>query len=329
MSQVEIESEDKGGRKTILSVRNLTVIFKSERVKVTAVRDVSFDIQDSEVFSIVGESGSGKTTIARCIMGLVKASHGSITYEGSAVASLNGKRFTRYLGNVQMVFQDPYESLNPRHDIFTVVSAPIKYILGEKDESKVMEMTSRVLGEVGLNASEVINRFPHQLSGGQRQRVILARALAPNPKLLIADEPITMLDAAQRLHALALLKDLKSTRNLSVLLITHDLASARLLSNRVMIMYKGEAFELGPTDAMISRPLHPYTETILSAMPTVAGVEHDAKYMEGTDPSAVPEYGCIYRNLCLYSTNICSEKRPVLEPKSEGRLVSCHNPLNV
>ena len=273
MSQVQLESENKGGRQTILSVRNLTVIFKSERVRVTAVRDVSFDVRDSEIFSIVGESGSGKTTIAKCIMGLVGPSHGSIIYEGSTVTSLKGRESIRYLRKVQMVFQDPYESLNPRHDVFTAVSAPIRYLLGEKDDSKILEMTSHVLEEVGLNASEVIDRYPHQLSGGQRQRVIVARALAPSPKLLIADEPITMLDAAQRLRTLSLLRDLKSRRNLRVLLKTHDLASARLLSNRVLILYKGEAYELGPTDTVIGRPHHPYAEAILSAMPSVSGAK--------------------------------------------------------
>lgn len=328
MSQVQLEGRNDAPENAILSVRNLGVSFRGETSTVVAVSNVSFDVYQSEILSIVGESGSGKTTIARSIMGLVRPTRGWVKYKGEDVASMNGAAFRSYLRDVQMIFQDPFESLNPRQDVFTTIEGPIRYLLNERRGQQVYDIASQVLMEVGLDPAEVMYRYPHQLSGGQRQRVSVARALASNPKLLLADEPITMLDAAQRLNVLSLLRELKTKRKLSVVLITHDLASARLLSDRTVVLYKGRAFEMGDTESVVTRPHHPYTELILSAMPSLQAAIPEGQGRMKVEATSIQSKGCVFRAQCNYATTTCAEVEPELAAKSHGRLAACHNPLN-
>ncbi len=297
---------------------------------VQAVDNISFEISESEIMSVVGESGSGKTTIARCIMALTIPTSGTIKYKGIDVARLRGKALLDYRREVQVIYQDPFESLIPNRDVFTTLSIPIKRLLKETDRLKIHERITALLQEVGLDPLDVIYKFPHQLSGGERQRINIARALAPNPKLLIADEPITMLDASQRLNILSLLMELKVKRNLTILLITHDLASAKLMSDRIVVMYSGKLMEIGPTNAILSTPHHPYTELVLSATPRLRNESQIIEdYSSGIEESENVELGCIFRPRCKFATQICKEVEPPLLEKSKSHLAACHNALNL
>jgi peptide/nickel transport system ATP-binding protein len=259
---------------TLVKVSDLHVSFShqfsffgSSRSKIHAVDGVSFEIYKSEIFSLVGESGSGKTTTARCIMKNTNPISGSILYDNLDVINLTGKQLLEYRKQVQMIYQDPYESLNPRQNVMATISIPIRRLLGETDEHKIRETVFGLLSEVGLPPDSFINKLPHQLSGGERQRVNIARALAPSPSLLLADEPLTMLDASQRLNILSLLLRIKSKRDLTILLITHDLASAKVMSDRTAIMQKGKIVEIGPTSEVLTQPKNEYTQLILSSTP--------------------------------------------------------------
>jgi oligopeptide/dipeptide ABC transporter ATP-binding protein len=229
-----------------------------------------------------------------------------------------------------MIFQDPFDSLDPRQTVFETVSTPLRLLGGEKDPAKISETVVRLVSEVGLDPNVVLQRLPHQLSGGERQRVNIARALAPSPKVLVADEPVTMVDASQRLEILSLLLDLKSERNLSVILVTHDLASARAMADRIAVMYLGRMVELGSARDVFSNPHHPYTELILSATPTLeSGVElTNLSAADQIGKTEIVSKGCVFRPRCKYSTSVCSEIEPSLELKSSYHLAACHNALS-
>jgi peptide/nickel transport system ATP-binding protein len=327
----------------LLDIANLRVVFKSQgsvmrrsRPVVNAIDNVSFEMYESEILSVVGESGSGKTTIAKCILGLTVPTAGSIKYNGTEVTTLNGKKLKDYRRAVQVIYQDPFESLSPRLDVCTTLSIPIRRLTEETNETRILERVTRLLLEVGLDPKETIHKLPHQLSGGARQRINIARALAPNPKLLIADEPITMLDASQRLSILSLLMNLKAKRDFTMLLITHDLASAKIMSDRTAVMYSGKLVEIGPTSLILSKPHHPYTELILNATPRMSETIEVAKaalsaaaYTSGIEESEGKRRGCVFAPRCKYVTPICEETEPPLLQKSESHLAACHNPLNI
>jgi peptide/nickel transport system ATP-binding protein len=333
MSQILVNQD------ALLRISHLSVTFTKDhgtfrrwKSTVEAVKDISLEIHESEIVAVVGESGCGKTTLARSVVKFVEPTGGSILYQGIDVSSFKINSLMRYRRDVQMVFQDPYESLNPRQDVFRAISNPIRYLLGEKDRSRIQEMVENLMKEVGLDPARFSHRLPHQLSGGERQRVSIARALATDPKLLIADEPTTMLDAAQRFGILHLLSELRSKRKLAVLLITHDLATAKALASRMYVMYLGQLVEMGSTRELISRPHHPYLELILQSSPSLD------KSLEKEDPrmrdhastledSWNVQAGCIFRPRCKYATAICSESRPELREKSDLHYAACHNPL--
>ncbi|MHB8700124.1 MAG: ABC transporter ATP-binding protein [Nitrososphaerales archaeon] len=332
MSQVSLAKQfDEKSEDIVLSVRGLSVDFKGRKGTVHALRNVSFDVFESDILSIVGESGSGKTTVARCIARLTRPTSGSIMHNNVDVSSLKGKSLFEYRKAVQMIFQDPFESLNPKQDVFTAISAPIQYLLGEKNQTVLYTAVTRLLEEVGLEPERVMYRYPHQISGGERQRVSIARALAPNPKVLIADEPITMLDSAQRLNVLSILRDLRTKRNLTIVMITHDLASAKLLSNKIIVLYRGNVIEACKTESILSSPHHPYTELILASMPDLNLPKTDVEVpsAEWGDVSVLPSKGCIFRPRCKYATSICTDVEPELSEKSPGHIAACHNALNI
>lgn len=323
----------------LLSVRDLKVTFTKEKglfIKrkflIKALDGVSLDIRRSEFVSVVGETGSGKTTLARCIMGLAKPNSGNLDYERKDISHLRGSALKRHRQHVQIVYQDPYESLNPSHDVYRIVSTPIRRLSGEKDENKIRERVSSVLVDVGLDPSDVMYRYPHQLSGGQRQRVNIARALAPEPELLIADEPITMLDAEQRMNILTLLRDLKERRKLTVMMITHDLASARITSDRIVVMYLGKIVEAGPTVDVVTSPRHPYVELVLASAPKIRTKESQ----EDVVPEDLPpldelmylEKGCVFAPRCKYATEECRKVEPPFEEISSRRYVACYHPVS-
>lgn len=319
--------------RSILQVENLRVSFKKSAgvlgrgtSLVRAVDNVSFNLDEGEIFSLVGESGSGKTTIAKCLMKLTEPESGTIKFDSRDVTKIRGRKMMReYRENVQMVYQDPFESLNPRWDVFTTIAIPIRLLSRAKETSALRERVTKLIEEVGLTPFEVMNKYPHQLSGGERQRVNIARALACDPKLLVADEPVTMLDASQRLNILSLLTKLKKDRNLTILLITHDLASAKLMSNRAAIMFRGRIVELGKTSIVLSRPNHPYTKLILETIPRKGKTlkRFSADYASAATEEVTS--GCSFRLRCKYASDVCTESEPLLEEKSPGHLAACHH----
>jgi oligopeptide/dipeptide ABC transporter ATP-binding protein len=315
---------------TVLDVRNLTVHFRkslgflSRLGRTTkAVEDVSFGLGEVDTLCLVGESGSGKTTLGRCIAALTRPTSGKILYRGEDVAKLRGAKLKNYRKEVQMVFQDPFASLNPRHDAFTTLSIPIRKLTDERDPAKIRDEVMSLLDDVGLQ-SDVVRKLPHQLSGGERQRVSIARALASHPKVLIADEPVSMLDASLRLNFLALFDKLRDERKMSILLITHDLATAKVMGGRTAVMYLGRLVELGPTSDILSEPHHPYAELLLSATPRMKDRD-SGEEITTIEKSERVSKGCVFRPRCKYATGVCAEVEPPLEVKTESHLAACHN----
>ena len=341
MSQVQLSltpTSDDETRAPLLRVRDLSVTFRKSRgsisrthVTIKAVDRVSFDIGESEIVSLVGESGSGKTTVARCVMGLQVASKGSITYRGAEVSGRKGRSLRDYWREVQMIYQDPFESLDPGKSVQNAISTSIRNLTGERGEEAIRRKVITLLEEMELDPSDVLNKYPHQLSGGQRQRVNIARALASDPNLILADEPITMLDAAQKMNILRLLRRLQSRRKLSILLVTHDLASAKVMSQRTLVMYLGRLVEVGGTEVVMSRPHHPYVELILQSTPRLkhsSEVQAGGQVLSSIEQSEDVTTGCAFQPRCKYSTSVCKEVEPELTEKSSGHSAACHNPLN-
>jgi peptide/nickel transport system ATP-binding protein len=320
----------------VFEVRNLGINFKRNRsfldrkspILVKAVDNVSFDVFQSETLSLVGESGSGKTTIARCLMALVSSYSGSAKFKGKEISQLRGTSLTEYRRQVQIIYQDPYESLNPAQNIYSVLSVPLRRLANLSSENVIKERAATLLTEVGLDTLQVMYKFPHQLSGGERQRVNIARALAPEPSVILADEPVTMLDASQRLGVLSLLMGLRKKRNLTIILITHDLASAKLASERTAIIYAGKIMEIGPTSTVLSKPNHPYTELILQATPKLKLDQVTARIDSRIGRAEQkPQIGCVFQPRCKYSTSICKEVEPQLLENEETHRVACYHPL--
>ncbi|MHB8566363.1 MAG: ABC transporter ATP-binding protein [Nitrososphaerales archaeon] len=340
MSQVQLGDKSSDAEREVnsplLKVTDLSVFFKSQsgtfrktENTIRAVNEISFSLWKSEVVAIVGESGSGKTTLARCILGLVRPTSGSIVYNGTDITKIKEKDMLDYRRAVQIIYQDPFESLTPRFNVYDTLAMPLKELLSMRNPEEITERVRKLLEEVGLDPAEVMYRFPHQLSGGQRQRVNIARALAPNPKLLVADEPITMLDAAQRLNILYLLSELQKKRDFTVLLITHDLASARMICKRTMVMYLGKIVEVGDTEVILSKPKHPYVQLILDAMPSLTSKNpYENQQLSWIEDSTNIRKGCVFQPRCKYSTEICKEVMPPLTLKAESDYAACHNPIN-
>ena len=264
--------------KTILSVKNLDVTFKNGRESFTAVKNVSFDVYEGESFALVGESGSGKTTIGRTIIRINPASAGEISFDGKKISGVIDKELDTYIiRNIQMIFQDPMASLNERATIDYIVSEGLYNFNLFKDEAERRDKVFKALNDVGL-LEEHAERYPHEFSGGQRQRICIARVLAMQPKFIIADEPISALDVSIRAQVLNLLRDLKQERGLSYLFIAHDLTVVRYFADRIAVIHQGQLKELAETEELFARPLHPYTKSLLSAVPLPdPDVEKDKK----------------------------------------------------
>jgi oligopeptide/dipeptide ABC transporter ATP-binding protein len=322
MSQVQLKDIP------LLQVRDVSV-FYGKRVK--AVDGVSFEIKELEANCLVGESGSGKTTLARCITLLTRPTLGSIKFQGEEITKFKGKDLMDYRRQVQLIFQDPYETLNPRQDVFTFVSTPIQQLLGERNRSVLYDRVAHLLEVVGLNPEITIGKLPHQLSGGERQRINIARALAPEPKLIVADEPVTMLDATQRLKILVLLTKIKSQKKLTLLMVTHDIASAKVISDRIMVMYGGKLVETGQISEALKNPSHPYLELLISSVPRLHlenRVKNEKSRTFVSDEQKV-ERGCVFRNRCKYARELCAQTEPKLSPTSSStHFAACHYPLD-
>jgi peptide/nickel transport system ATP-binding protein len=293
-----------------------------------AVDDVNFEIGRGEIVALVGESGSGKSTIARLLARVYKPTRGEIYFEGRPVSSLRTrKEKLAYCSDVPMVFQDPYSSINPAYRVSHGIRRALRLHRGELARGRRRQESERVLGEVGLvPPGTMAAKFPHELSGGQRQRVGFAQALAFSPKLIIADEPVSMLDVSIRIGLLNLMSELREREGVSFLYITHDVASARYIADRVLVMYAGHLVEEGPVEDVIQRPKHPYTQLLLSAVPdprAPLGLSDAADV--GEPPKVVnPREGCRFRPRCPYAIAECDAVTPLLRDIGPRRLVACH-----
>jgi oligopeptide/dipeptide ABC transporter ATP-binding protein len=304
-----------------MSVRNLSVHFpsgKGETVK--AVTDLTLDIRRGEVFGLVGESGSGKTTLGRAMLRLVDLTTGSVEYDGDDLSHLTGKQMRPYRSRMQVIFQDPYGSLNPRMRVDAILGEAVT-LLGGGDS--LSERVSELLDLVGLPAASQ-RRFPHEFSGGQRQRICIARALAVRPEFIVADEPVAALDVSIQAQIINLLQDLKDELDLTMLFIAHDLAVVRHISDRIGVMYLGRMQEIGPADAVVADPHHPYTKALLSAVPVLdPGARVGRQILKGDMPSSINlPSGCVFRTRCPIADDECAATIPELRGDS-SRSTAC------
>jgi oligopeptide/dipeptide ABC transporter ATP-binding protein len=306
-------------------------IFLQKQVgAVQAVDDVSFDVTKGETLGIVGETGCGKSTTARLVMRLLEPTSGTIRLEGEEITALKGAQLKALRRKMQMVFQDPYSSLNPRKSIGSIISEPYAIHGLLKGEGERKRAVQDLMEKVGLNP-EHYNRYPHEFSGGQRQRIGVARALALEPEIIIADEPVSALDVSIQAQILNLLTDLKREFGITLVLISHDLSVIRHMCDRVAVMYLGSVVELAPSESLYQWPRHPYTGALLSAVPVpdprrAAGKKR--QILAGDVPSpANPPPACRFHTRCPKAQEICSRDTPPLDDKGNGTRAACHFPL--
>lgn len=295
--------------------------------EVHAVDDISFVINQEEILGLVGESGCGKTTTGKLLIRLLEPTAGEVYFKGFDVTAANENEIRRLRQKMQIIFQDPYESLNPRMSIFDIIAEPLQIQKVVEKPAEVRQRVIEVLEDLEMTPpEEYIYRFPHELSGGQRQRVAIARAFVLRPEFLVADEPVSMLDASIRSEVLDLLLGLVKKYHSSFLYITHDIALARYICDRIGVMYLGEIVERGPTEDVILKPLHPYTEALISAVPVPdPTVKRSDVVLRGEVPSAInPPPGCRFHTRCPYVMQVCRKKEPNPIEMSEGRFVACH-----
>lgn len=318
-------------KKVLLKVDHLKQYFpvKSDSIFkpkafVKAVDDISFHLYEGETLSIVGESGCGKSTTGRAILRLDEPTDGNVYYSGKDILSLNNKEMRKLRGDLQVIFQDPFASLNPRQTVKHILNEAMA-IQNVVEKPKRMERMIELLGYVGL-PQEALDRYPHEFSGGQRQRIGIARALAVDPKLIICDEAVSALDVSIQAQILNLLKKLQNQFQLTFLFISHDLSVVRHISNRVMVMYLGKIVEIADKRNLFDSPLHPYTKALLSSIPVPNPVlKRERVILKGDVPSPInPPSGCRFHTRCPFATEKCKLEEPALRELTENHFVSCH-----
>lgn len=317
-------------KEVLLEIKQLKTYFpikrKSLREKkkvLKAVDDVSIDIYRGETLGVVGESGSGKSTFGRTILKLIEPTEGEILYKGHPIQRLKGSKLQKFRNQMQMIFQDPYASLNPRMKIGTILEEPMSLQLKltkEQRKARVKEL----LNKVGLS-EDAIHKYPHEFSGGQRQRIGIARALAINPEFIIADEPVSALDVSVQSQVLNLMMDLQDEFHLTYLFISHDLSVVKHISDRVAVLYLGRVVEIGSKKELFEQPLHPYTKALLSAIPVVNfDNPREIVPLQGELPSPIdPPIGCVFHTRCPFVMEKCRQVRPTLEQINDKQQVAC------
>jgi oligopeptide/dipeptide ABC transporter ATP-binding protein len=341
---MSVEAEPQSGASgaqngaSLLEVEHLRVLFpvKSGAViartvgHVHAVDDVSFQLHEGETLGIVGESGCGKTTLIRTLVRLIDATAGSIRFRGEDITKVGRKQLEPIRRQMQMVFQDPQSSLNPRKRVGQIIATPLH--LRDVPKDRLEAETRALLEKVGLHA-EHVNRFPHEFSGGQRQRIGIARALALDPKLMMLDEPVSALDVSIQAQVINLLDELQDELHLSYVFVAHDLSVVRHVSDRIVVMYLGKLVEVSPSEELYDKPIHPYTSALLGAIPIPDPKENRARerpIVGGEPPNPIaPPPGCRFHTRCPRATEICRTVEPQLTEYAGGHLAACHHPQNV
>ena len=318
-------------QEAMISVRNLKMYFPvggslfEKKKTLKAVDDVSFDLYPGETFGLVGESGCGKTTVGRTIVRLYQPTAGQILLDGKDIAPLSEKEVLPYRSRMQMIFQDPYASLNPRMTVASIVGEPLRYQgMSAKDiDDRVRELVECV----GLKEDH-LSRYPHEFSGGQRQRIGIARALASKPDFIVCDEPISALDVSIQAQIINMLEELQARFGMTYLFVSHDLSMVRHISKRVAVMYLGHIVEMAPVNELYANMLHPYTRALMSAVPIAdpdAAAKSQRIVLQGDVPQPInPPSGCPFRTRCPYADKACAEQIPELKDMGDGHMVACH-----
>jgi peptide/nickel transport system ATP-binding protein len=312
----------------LLSVENLVVEFPVAGKTLSAVSDVSLHVGKGETLGLVGESGCGKSTLGRAVLQLRRPTAGKVVFDGTELTGLDGEKMRLMRRRLQLIFQDPIASLNPRRSIGDIVAEPL-IIIGVSDKAERDRRVREVLTAVGLDADLVTGRLPHEFSGGQCQRICIARALILEPELVICDEPVSALDVSIRAQILNLLEDMKRRYGLTLLFIAHDLAVVKAVSDRIAVMYLGKLCEVGPTEKLFSQPAHPYTALLLEAIPVPdPAVKPATNLSVGEPPSPLaPPSGCRFRTRCPRADAVCADVVPPLREIADGQFAACHHPL--
>jgi oligopeptide transport system ATP-binding protein len=307
------------------------VIIDREVARVQAVDDVSLTLRSGETLGLVGESGCGKSTLCRTLLRLIEPTSGSIRFEGREIADISQRELRPLRREMQMIFQDPFSSLNPRKRVGQIIGDPIR-LHRLADGKELRTRVEELLERVGLGREDY-NRYPHEFSGGQRQRIGIARALGLQPKLIIADEPVSALDVSIQAQIINLLDDLREEFELTLIFVAHDLGVVRHVSDRIAVMYLGKVVEVASAAELYSNPVHPYTLALLSAIPIPDPKENAAReplVLEGDVPSPIdPPPACRFHTRCPWATEICSTREPPLADYGDGRIAACHHPRNV
>jgi peptide/nickel transport system ATP-binding protein len=298
---------------------------RQEHTVVRAVNNVSLDVHEGETLSVVGESGCGKSTLARTVMRLYPPNEGRVLYRGKRIDNLDSNGMRTYRAKMQMVFQDPYASLNPRMRVRQILQEPIRFLRGgEVPKGEIHDRVADIMLQVGVDP-DWQDRYPHEFSGGQRQRISIARSLAVDPEFIVADEPIAALDVSIQAQILNLLMDLQQKRGLTYMFISHDLSVVKHISSRVAVMYLGTVCELAGAEAVFESPQHPYTRALLSAIPRLGeqGFGHEKLKGDVPTPIKLPS-GCVFHSRCRHADKRCTEQIPNLLPAANGARVACH-----